>query len=346
MKVINARNVNDALAQGIGLLLEQGVRREGRNGVTLEIPEPVTTVYERPWERVLLNPVRDANPFFHFFEALWILAGRDDVKFLTEFNKRMVDYSDDGVVFNAPYGYRLRHGILNAQHDQLARVIDILRGDPDSRQAVCQIWDEDDLYENTKDKACNMSIVFRIRNTPQCHPQLHMTVYNRSNDMLWGAYGANMVQFSTVQEYVARHLGIALGPYTQVSNSFHVYLDGPGGSLWDRLVTLNAPFVEYPDDTLVSMCQGNHPEQMIHFDNDLELFFKMYDMDGIDGILRTPNLGWQSGYFTALAIPMLTAFYQYGPGDNIGGAKSVHYIQADDWRLAVEQWYFNRGVKV
>ena len=40
--------------------------------------------------------------------AIWIVLGRKDVEFLTIFNKRMADYSDDGKTFHAPYGWRLR----------------------------------------------------------------------------------------------------------------------------------------------------------------------------------------------------------------------------------------------
>ena len=108
MYVINAENVNDALDQGLRLMAAEGVAVPSRNGMTLELPAPVTTVYKNPAQRVLVSSARDANPFFHLMESLWILAGRDDVKFLSEFNKRMVDFSDDRTVFNAPYGYRLR----------------------------------------------------------------------------------------------------------------------------------------------------------------------------------------------------------------------------------------------
>ena len=151
MKVINARNVNEALQLGVNYIFQEGVTVNSRNGMTLEAPTPVATVYQKPNERVLIDPVRDANPFFHFFESLWILAGRKDVEFLTEFNKQMALYSDDGEEFNAPYGYRMRNGV-NIDNDQILNVISILNEDKDSRQAVIQIWDEADLYKKTKDK--------------------------------------------------------------------------------------------------------------------------------------------------------------------------------------------------
>ena len=82
MHVIRARNVQEALVVGLQDLRRYGVERESRNGPVVVFPEPVTTVCERPEERVLFHCERDANPFFHLFEALWMLAGRNDLAYL------------------------------------------------------------------------------------------------------------------------------------------------------------------------------------------------------------------------------------------------------------------------
>ena len=88
MKVINARNVNDALAAGLRYLWAEGIPETSRNGPVLVAPTPVTTVYSHPTERVLLSPTRDANPFFHLMESLWMLAGKNDIALPVQFNKR------------------------------------------------------------------------------------------------------------------------------------------------------------------------------------------------------------------------------------------------------------------
>ena len=110
MKVIRARNVNDALLLGLDLFQDPRNFREqeSRNGTTYEALEPVTTVYEKPWERVLLLKIRDANPFFHFIEGLWMLAGRKDLAPLTRYVKSMEDFSDDGETLWGAYGWRWR----------------------------------------------------------------------------------------------------------------------------------------------------------------------------------------------------------------------------------------------
>lgn len=220
MLVINARNVNEALPIALMHLRERGVQRYSRVGNVVEYPETVATVYSRPEECVLFDPERDANPFFHFMEALWILGGDNKVKTLAYYLPRIADYSDDGEVFHGAYGYRLRYAF---GMDQLREVVSLLDRDPDTRRAVVSIYDPRlDLGTDSKDIPCNDMIMFKIRDG-----LLHMTVCNRSNDAIWGAYGANAVQFSFIMQYVAVCLGVPLGTYTQVSDSLHVYEDNP-----------------------------------------------------------------------------------------------------------------------
>jgi thymidylate synthase len=91
--------------------------------------------------------------------------------------------------------------------DQIKIVIGMLKENPYDRRAVLQMWDpHEDLARKGKDVPCNTHIYFKIREGKLC-----MTVCNRSNDMLWGAYGANVVHMSMLQEYVAHCLGPTYG---------------------------------------------------------------------------------------------------------------------------------------
>ena len=92
--------------------------QQSRNGPVRVANEPVTITYRQPRHRVLFHPVRDANPFFHLFESIWMLAGRDDVKWLAKFNARMADYSDDGVTLTSAYGLRW-NAVLQQTLDKL-----------------------------------------------------------------------------------------------------------------------------------------------------------------------------------------------------------------------------------
>lgn len=254
---IRARNVQEAYCLGLAALRRDGVWQETRNGRALVHPEPVLTRYERPMERVLLDGVRDANPFFHLMESLWMLAGRNDVASLAPFNAGLKTYSDDGVSYHGAYGHRWRHHFEDGEpyeahtmgegptyQDQLARIIQLLRANPDDRRVVLAMWDPvTDLGQDGADFPCNTQVYFRTRLTPvppdtvtpklqeraRARPadmlSLDITVTCRSNDAIWGAYGANAVHFSVLQEFVAAACGFRVGTMWQLSNNLHAYED-------------------------------------------------------------------------------------------------------------------------
>lgn len=218
MITFEAPNINIMARKVYDTLSKLGVESDSRNGRVLRFMEPITTTYTKPWNRVGAVYGRDANHVFHHMESLWMLAGRDDVGFLNMFNSKIHEYSDDGGSFNAPYGWRIRKEF---EFDQLTAVIDTLSTDMESRQAVIQIWRASDLIKETKDKACNMMLVFS-----RMWGGLQLTVYNRSNDLIYGGVtGTNPVHFSYIQEYVAEQLGWDMGHLIFVSNNAHVYLD-------------------------------------------------------------------------------------------------------------------------
>lgn len=55
--------------------------------------------------------------------------------------------------------------------------------------------------------------------------KLDLTVYMRSNDMLWGASAVNIFNFTFMQEYFSAMLGLEVGNYYHVANNFHYYED-------------------------------------------------------------------------------------------------------------------------
>ena len=237
---IRVRNVCQALAVGVrsmraGIDGQEPAVVAPRGQATLEWYEPVLTIFERPRERVLFSEVRDANPFFHFFEALWMLAGRNDVWFVEQFNRRMKEFSDDGISFYGAYGYRWRNYF---GYDQLQVLVQLLQ-QADTRRGVLTMWDAKDLkytipYDGrqgvSKDIPCNTHIYFKVRDG-----KLRVTVCNRSNDILWGLYGANAVHFSMLQEYIADKLALDCAPLHILSDSYHVYTSGVGGALWQQV---------------------------------------------------------------------------------------------------------------
>ena len=200
---------------------------------------PVIFEFKNPLNRVTFVKGRRVNPFFQQAEALWILAGRSDVKWLTKFNKNMAQFSDDGEYFNAPYGERLRFWGKNDYrnysynpYDQLLDVYEKLKADNDTRQAVASIYNPqfDNISYQGKDTPCNLQVLFKIRDN-----KLDITVFNRSNDLIYGTFGANLCQFATIQEVVASWLKIEVGTYYQVTDSLHTYLEDYGYKEADKI---------------------------------------------------------------------------------------------------------------
>jgi hypothetical protein len=216
---------------------DQIIKQPSRNGDVLRLRTPVCITYERPIERVLFDATRDTNPFFHLYESLWMLAGKCRLEPLAYFVPRMSDFSDNGITLNGAYGSRWRYNnSYKGYVDQLELLVDHLKNNPNSRRAILQMWNvEDDLLkiDTSKDVCCNLCVQFEIR-TEWCpgngaeglsyeEKYLDMTVFNRSNDMILGAFGANVVHFSVLHEYMASKLGITVGVYNQVSSNLHVY---------------------------------------------------------------------------------------------------------------------------
>lgn len=231
-----SEGINDIYPAMVNECLHHGTTVTQRGLTTREL-SPVVFQLEDPRKRLVTAHGRPVNVAFALAEVLWILAGRDDVDMLAAYNSRIADFSDDGRTFNAAYGYRLRHAF---GHDQLEDCIAQLEADPGCRQAVLQInhpgfdsgfvehADGSSSPRVTKDRACNVSSHMLLRDG-----RLNWTQFMRSNDAIWGT-PYNVMQWTHVQEYVAARLGVELGTYTHVSDSFHIY-DPPldGGELPD-----------------------------------------------------------------------------------------------------------------
>lgn len=336
MRVINVHNVNQALAEGLDLMQYSGVIEESRNGPVLVLPEPVTTIYQNPQMRVLLSPKRNANPFFHVMEALWMLAGRNDLKFINQFNKQIAEYSDDGKTFHGAYGYRWRHQFFI---DQLDMIVEMLRAEPSTRRAVLGIWDPPiDLNAKTKDLPCNDVVFFDYHNE-----QLNCTICCRSNDMWWGAYGANAVHFSFLLEYIAARSEIPMGVMRQVSNNMHIYT-----AIVDR-----NKITEYADDaarydpyTTGPYYGRRHQRRPLIPTPRLVPFVSnraVFDVE-LRRFMDEPTLEreYKNVFLEAVAVPMARAWKFHKIHDYKQAQLEVGHIRADDWRLACAQWLVRR----
>lgn len=213
------KTFNDVDEVAIHLLHEfkrDGIFMNSRNGNVLRLPGVTGFTLNYPDNCWLRWGARKHNPFLHFFEAMWNLAGRNDVETLKRFAPNMDRYAEGGVLRGA-YGHRWTNHFVE---DQLSHVVGTLREDPESRRAVLTMTDPniDWPWGNTKDIPCNLSVSFHVY-----HGKLHATVFNRSNDLIWGMLGTNVVLFSVLLNFVSEHVGIPMGTLSQVSSNCHIY---------------------------------------------------------------------------------------------------------------------------
>jgi thymidylate synthase len=312
MYVVYASNPDQGLYNGLRLLHEEGRRMDSRVGPVIAAPRPVTTVYSTPRDRVSLSALRDANPFFHLMEAVWMLAGRNDVEFVAKYAARMSEFSDDGVTLNGAYGYRWRK---HFDIDQLRWIAEDLKRDPNSRRAVLSMWDPrvdiDLAAKGGKDVPCNTQVYFRL----QTSNLLDMTVTCRSNDVVWGAYGANVVHFSVLLEAMAALIDCGVGIYYQVSNNYHAYIEREDTKkLFARAHELLEP----------------RPE-MARVPIEDSIFTEIDDTSG-----------WASNFFLKTVVqPMLLAHNEHKQGDTKAALSRLAGSRID-WHVAGARWLERR----
>lgn len=200
-------------------LLTQGQAIGSRNGSTRELPFTNITLIQ-PHNREITLPSRKANVVAQIAETMWVLAGRNDIEWLSHYLPRAADFSDDGLTWRAGYGPRLRTWINRDGDpvDQLARVVELLKADPRTRRAVISLFDPALDFTESKDIPCNNWLHFLSRDGVL---NLHVAV--RSNDAMWGWSGINAFEWSVLLEIVASLTDLEIGALHFSVSSMHLY---------------------------------------------------------------------------------------------------------------------------
>ena len=170
-----------------------------------------------PKDRKIINRERKWSEEYAEAEWKWYKSGDASVHKLgdiygkvPEIWRRMAD--QNGHV-NSNYGYQWER---NAQLDM---VVEMLKRNPDTRQACVSIYDGKEISSYAFDTPCTYAIQFTIVND-----KLDMCVTMRSND-LWYGFCNDQYQFSKLQELVAEKLDIPMGTYYHFAHNLHLYND-------------------------------------------------------------------------------------------------------------------------
>lgn len=210
------RNISFATAESFRVVLNDGAMVTVRGLETRELRNRLTAL-ERPRERCVFLPGRRNDIFAQIAETMWVIAGRDDLPWLTRYLERAPDFSDDGgATWRGAYGPRLRSWAGGV--DQIDAWRQLLITDRASRRAVGMIFDPARDFVESKDIPCNNWLSWIIRDD-----RLHMNLAIRSNDAMWGFSGVNAFEWSVLQEMLAFWLDSEVGEATFFATSYHLY---------------------------------------------------------------------------------------------------------------------------
>ena len=120
---------------------------------------------------IIVSDARKLSYTFMAAEALWITSGDNSVAGIAPYCKKIRDFSDNGLTFNGAYGPRWI--------EQKDYIINTLKQDPESRQAVMTIFRE--RPTPSKDIPCTVSLQWVIR-----ADTIHCIVNMRSSDLFLG----------------------------------------------------------------------------------------------------------------------------------------------------------------
>ena len=170
-----------------------------------------------PKARIITSTKRDWKHKYAEAEWHWYLSGNRNISKLGEIYgktpeiwKRMANANGD---VNSNYGWQWK------RNNQIDYVIDLLKRQPDTRQAVITILDMKEHDTFTFDTPCTYAIQFTIVKN-----RLNMCVTMRSND-LWYGFCNDQYQFSKLQEMMSNELEIEIGTYYHFAHNLHLYND-------------------------------------------------------------------------------------------------------------------------
>lgn len=190
-------------------VLRNGKETAPRGMKTREIEDAVIRI-DDVYNTLPLGVGRGTVPGIGAVEACQLLAGISTPGLVIKVGPQFKNYAEDNGIFHGAYGLRTR--------GQYEKIVERLKADSDTRQAVVTIWNPElDLLPSKRDYPCTILHQFRIRDG-----KLNMTVFMRSNDVWLGA-AYDFFQFTRIQIAIASILGIPTGVYTHHVGSLHIY---------------------------------------------------------------------------------------------------------------------------
>lgn len=207
-----------------------GTLFEPRGKKCLEV-RPYSFCILDPSRSLITNVKRRLNYRFFAIETLGYICGESRswyMDLLCSANSKMEPFRGPDGCLSGAYGPRLNQSWM--------RVWDLLKKDPNTRQAVMSIWDSKE--ETELNLPCTLSLHF-IKNDLG----LSLVTTMRSNDLNWGVPN-DVAAFCTILCSFADIIGMETGAYYHHAGSFHLYKEDDSQN--EKPPSVGQEFIEIP----------------------------------------------------------------------------------------------------
>ncbi len=206
-------------------IMTNGHETDSRNGPVKEClgAQLILENIDHPF---LMNERRKLSPYYACAETLWYLSFTNSIEMIKTYAPQYENFADEDGTTDGAYGYRMWHNLTRSgdqsfTKNQLDLVIETLKNNPNSRQAIVTFWEADDLYAainaSSKDVPCTLCLQFLIRDN-----ELVLITTMRSND-IWLGMPYDIFAFTCIQRLVGQALGVKCGAYIHQAGSLHLY---------------------------------------------------------------------------------------------------------------------------
>lgn len=154
-------------------------------------------------------------------ELLWFLRGDTNVEYLREHNVSIWDeWADESGELGPIYGAQWRSWPVGDGQsvDQIAKALELLRTDPDSRRIIVSAWNVGQLDEMAL-SPCHALFQFYVANG-----RLSCQLYQRSADVFLGV-PFNIASYALLTHMMAQQSALRPGEFIWTGGDCHLYLD-------------------------------------------------------------------------------------------------------------------------
>jgi len=155
------------------------------------------------------------------YELLWFLRGDTNVRWLQERGVTIWDeWADERGELGPVYGRQWRSwGTPDGRHiDQMTRVVEQLRSDPDSRRIIVSAWNVGEL-EQMALAPCHAFFQFYV-----AEGRLSCQLYQRSCDIFLGV-PFNIASYALLTHMIAQQCDLLPGDLVWTGGDCHLYLN-------------------------------------------------------------------------------------------------------------------------